>query len=251
MKKSFLFYLFAVSFAISACSSSEKKEAEEKAKADVAAPTPPVEMLDTIRDSKKSLPLEAPKAPEAVAPTPKLPDPLQMELKPAKPEPVALKPEGQLTSADQALQWLKNGNTRFVKNRLRNDGVSAKDRMRLIEGQKAHSVILACSDSRVPPEVIFDQKLGEVFVVRTLGHALDQTSIASIDYAVEALGAQNVVVLGHESCGATLTANQNAKAVSMELVKRSKAVKNGVESGNVKVHSAMYKLKSGQVTFDE
>jgi carbonic anhydrase len=104
-------------------------------------------------------------------------------------------------SADKALGWLKNGNVRFVKHRLRNDGATAKDRARLSEGQHPHSAILACSDSRVPPEVVFDQKLGEIFVVRTAGEILDSAAIASLEYSVEHLGTKLLVIMGHEDCG--------------------------------------------------
>lgn len=105
-----------------------------------------------------------------------------------------------------ALRWLRNGNTRFRKGLLRNDGQSQADVKRLTGGQKPHSIILSCSDSRVPPEVVFDQKLGEIFVVRTAGETLDPTSIASIEYAVEHLGVRNLVVMGHTQCGAVTAA---------------------------------------------
>lgn len=105
------------------------------------------------------------------------------------------------TSAEKALGWLHNGNTRFMKGSVRKDGASATDRIRLVAGQKPHSVILSCSDSRVPPEVVFDQKLGEVFVVRTAAEALDNNAIGSIEYAVTHLGSNLIVVMGHESCG--------------------------------------------------
>lgn len=105
-----------------------------------------------------------------------------------------------------ALRWLKNGNTRFLKNYVRKDGQSLKDVERLSTGQQPHTIILSCSDSRVPPEIIFDQKLGEIFVVRTAGEVLDAGSIASVEYAVEHLGVKNIVVLGHTSCGAVKAA---------------------------------------------
>lgn len=108
--------------------------------------------------------------------------------------------------ADTALRWLKNGNTRFQKGRLRNDGQSHADIERLSSGQKPHTIILSCSDSRVPPEVVFDQKLGEIFVVRTAGETLDPTSIASIEYAIEHLGVHNLLVMGHTQCGAVKAA---------------------------------------------
>lgn len=114
-------------------------------------------------------------------------------------------------SAEKSLGWLKNGNLRFIKGTVRKDGATAADRMRLISSQKPHAVILSCSDSRVPPEVLFDQKLGEIFVVRTAGEALDNNVVGSIEYGVEHLGANLIVVMGHESCGA-IKATLNALA---------------------------------------
>lgn len=104
--------------------------------------------------------------------------------------------------AEKSLGWLKNGNTRFVRGRFRSDGTSPADIKRLSVGQKPHAVVLSCSDSRVPPEILFDQKLGEIFVVRTAGQALNDNVIGSIEYGVQHLGANLVVVMGHDSCGA-------------------------------------------------
>lgn len=106
------------------------------------------------------------------------------------------------TPADKALGWLKNGNIRFVKYNLRKDGQSKADIARLSSSQAPHSIILSCSDSRVPPEIIFDQKLGEIYTIRNLGHIADSSSIASIEYALIHYGVQNLVVLGHTSCDA-------------------------------------------------
>lgn len=108
--------------------------------------------------------------------------------------------------ADKALTWLKNGNKRYLNGFLRKDGQSAKDREKLASGQQPHTIVLSCSDSRVPPELVFDQKLGEIFVVRTAGEALDSSAIASIEYAVEHLGSQLILVMGHTSCGAVKAA---------------------------------------------
>lgn len=105
-----------------------------------------------------------------------------------------------------AMGWLKNGNTRYLKGFLRKDGQSHQDIKRLSNGQKPHTIILSCSDSRVPPEVLFDQKLGEVFVIRTAGQALDHNAIGSIEYAVEHLGTRLILVMGHTSCGAVKAA---------------------------------------------
>lgn len=109
-------------------------------------------------------------------------------------------------SADVSLRYLVNGNKRFHDKKLRNDGISAQDLKRLSTGQKPHAIVLSCSDSRVPPEVLFDQKLGEIFVIRTAGQAIDSSVIASIEYAVSHLGTNLIVVMGHESCGAVKAA---------------------------------------------
>ncbi len=108
--------------------------------------------------------------------------------------------------AEKALGWLKNGNRRFTKGFLRADGLKSSDRQRLTKGQHPHSIIISCSDSRVPPEIVFDQRLGEVFIIRTAGQALDLNAIASVEYAVEHLGTKLIVVMGHESCGAVAAA---------------------------------------------
>lgn len=122
----------------------------------------------------------------------------------AAPAAHAEKTEG--VPAEKALTFLKNGNLRFQKGHFRKDGASKADIARLASGQHPHTIVLSCSDSRVPPEVLFDQKLGEIFVVRTAGEAIEPTSIASIEYAVEHLGAKNILVMGHTQCGAVKAA---------------------------------------------
>lgn len=101
---------------------------------------------------------------------------------------------------EKALGWLKNGNIRYVKGRLRKDGQSQKDRLRVMKSQKPHTIVLSCSDSRVPPEIVFDEKLGELYTIRTAGEALDDNVVASIEYAIEHLGTRLVLVMGHTSC---------------------------------------------------
>lgn len=110
------------------------------------------------------------------------------------------------TTAETALRYLINGNKRFTEKNFRNDGTKASDIKRLSTGQKPHTIVLSCSDSRVPPEVVFDQKLGEIFVIRTAGQALDSSAIGSIEYAIAHLGSNLIVVMGHESCGAVKAA---------------------------------------------
>lgn len=109
-------------------------------------------------------------------------------------------------NADQALGELKAGNQRFIEGKLKSDKADAHRRKTLAEGQKPNAIILSCSDSRVPPELVFDQGLGEIFTVRVAGNVLGAATVASIEYAVEHLGTRLIVVLGHESCGAVKAA---------------------------------------------
>ena len=109
-------------------------------------------------------------------------------------------------SADAALGNLVDGNARFVGEKYLHDHISADYRKELAKGQHPFAVIVTCSDSRVSPELIFDQGLGDLFVIRTAGEVVDELEIGSIEYAVEHLGAKLVVVLGHESCGAVSAA---------------------------------------------
>jgi carbonic anhydrase len=140
------------------------------------------------------------------APTEQLPPPQKVDEHPQDSAHSAHheKPHG--TDPKIAMGWLKNGNTRYLKGFLRKDGQAPQDIKRLSTGQKPHTIILSCSDSRVPPEVLFDQKLGEVFVIRTAGQALDHNAIGSIEYAVEHLGTRLILVMGHTSCGAVKAA---------------------------------------------
>jgi carbonic anhydrase len=93
---------------------------------------------------------------------------------------------------------LMDGNQRFVRSRK-----YRKERHGLVNGQNPGAVIVCCSDSRVPPEIVFQKKkLGEIFVVRTAGHVLDLASMESIKFALEYLQCNLVIVLGHEKCGA-------------------------------------------------
>lgn len=102
----------------------------------------------------------------------------------------------------RSLQLLMNGNKRYTSGTARHDHQDASTRNSLIKSQHPFAVIVGCSDSRVPGEIIFDQGLGDLFSVRTAGEVQGDASVGSIEYAVEHLGTQLVVVLGHESCGA-------------------------------------------------
>ena len=118
---------------------------------------------------------------------------------------------GQSVSPDEALQKLMDGNKRYVENKLTNAAMSdSATRASLSKSQKPYAIILSCSDSRVPPELIFDKGLGEVFVVRVAGNIPDPVVLGSIEYAAEHLGSPLVMVLGHERCGA-VTATVDSK----------------------------------------
>jgi len=117
-------------------------------------------------------------------------------------EPIEEQMEEQPMTPAQAWATLREGNDRFVRDEPARPGQNAARRRELQAAQHPHTVILGCSDSRVAAEIIFDQGLGDVFVVRTAGHVIDTTVIGSIEYGTEVLGASLVVVLGHDSCGA-------------------------------------------------
>lgn len=104
-------------------------------------------------------------------------------------------------SPDEAIQRLMDGNARYVANTPNNADHSVTRNTRAA-GQSPFAAIVACSDSRVVPELIFDQAPGELFVVRVAGNFLNEDGIASLEFAAAVLGVQTVMVLGHTSCGA-------------------------------------------------
>jgi len=102
-----------------------------------------------------------------------------------------------------ALQRLREGNLRFVNDACVNaSATSAARRDDLTSGQEPFAIILGCSDSRAPAEILFDQGLGDLFVIRVAGNIVASSQVASIEFAVERFGTQLVVVLGHSGCGA-------------------------------------------------
>src|SRR5918994_5799694 len=120
-------------------------------------------------------------------------------------EPAAAAPDSAATPtvpADQGLQMLIEGNKRFVAGNLTSLSNLAQDREELATGQSPFAVVVCCSDSRVPPEVVFDQTLGQLFVVRTAGQVIDEAARSSIIYGVDYLKAPLLLVLGHSGCGA-------------------------------------------------
>ena len=108
-----------------------------------------------------------------------------------------------MLSAQEALQRLKEGNRRFVSGELSlHESSHSTRRAELIDSQEPFAVILGCSDSRVPAEIVFDVGLGELFVIRVAGNIAASTQMASIEFAVERFKTPLVVVLGHSGCGA-------------------------------------------------
>jgi carbonic anhydrase len=183
------------------------------------------------------------------------------------------------------LERLKQGNQRYVTSTtVCHDDWTAK-RSALVQNQLPFAIIVSCSDSRVPPEIIFDQTLGALFVVRVAGNVVDDFAIGSIEYGVNVLGANLVLVLGHSNCGAVdaalkrlkfdnhiqsvLTAIQPAvnatqgesgnlleKATKInvrnvqEKLKSSKPVlANLIEKGTLQIIGGYYDLESGKVEF--
>jgi carbonic anhydrase len=106
------------------------------------------------------------------------------------------------TSPVTAWKALKEGNERFVAGKPEHPSQSIEHRAALAEEQKPTAVVFGCADSRVAAEIIFDQGLGDMFVVRTAGHVIDSAVLGSIEYAVTVLNVPLIVVLGHDSCGA-------------------------------------------------
>lgn len=115
-------------------------------------------------------------------------------------------------NGDQALERLMEGNKRYVNANLANPNRTLERMQELVQGQSPSAVIVGCSDSRVPPEIIFDQGLGDLFIVRVAGNIVDDAALGSIEYAVSHLGVQLVLVLGHEKCGAVAAAVEESAA---------------------------------------
>lgn len=110
-----------------------------------------------------------------------------------------------MISAIEAIERLKEGNRRFVSGVTDDStGVNSERRNELLSGQEPFAIILGCSDSRVPAELVFDQGLGDLFVIRIAGNIVAPSQVGSVEFAAERFGTPLVVVLGHSQCGAIL-----------------------------------------------
>jgi carbonic anhydrase len=108
-----------------------------------------------------------------------------------------------LISGTTALERLQEGNRRFVSELKTGGRATGEDRRReLVDGQEPFAIVLGCSDSRVPAEIVFDQGLGDLFVIRVAGNIVAPSQIGSVEFAAERFGTRLVVVLGHSMCGA-------------------------------------------------
>lgn len=153
---------------------------------------------------------------------------------------------GTTLTPNEALAEMKAGNERFYNDKAEHPHADAKTRRELASGQKPHTIILSCSDSRTPPELIFDKGLGEIFPIRVAGNVISSQGVASIEYAIEHLGAKLLVVMGHESCGAVKAALQTpvgTTAGSYDLDNLVSAIRPNVDSYRRSLASEDKKLR--------
>lgn len=179
---------------------------------------------------------------------------------------------------DEALKRLKDGNARFVADKLKEATPPSKQRLATAEKQQPIAVILTCADSRAAPEYIFDKGIGVLFVVRVAGNVGGPEVYASMEYAAGVLKAPLVVVLGHTNCGAVeavmkekdlptehlknltrlirtgdnpkdldAAVRNNVLAQTEQVIKQSALLKDFASTGRIKIVPAVYDLKSGEV----
>ena len=115
-------------------------------------------------------------------------------------------------SGNDIWQELLSGNKRFAEGNPTHPNQSMARRQEMAKGQNPRAAVLACADSRVSPEIVFDQGLGDLFVVRVAGNVVNDPILGSLEYAVEHLGTRLIVVLGHQRCGAVAAACAGGEA---------------------------------------
>jgi carbonic anhydrase len=130
-----------------------------------------------------------------------------------------------MISAQEALERLREGNRRFVADNRSSDSLETTTRRRaLVAAQAPFAVILGCSDSRVPAEIVFDQGLGDLFVIRVAGNIVAPSQIGSVEFAAERYGVRLVVVLGHSNCGAILATVEELGRKSKEQSRHLRSI---------------------------
>jgi len=143
-------------------------------------------------------------------------------------------------SPSEALSRLGAGNARFINGALTNQNGVTERRLALAAGQAPFASILSCSDSRVPPELVFDAKIGDLFVVRNAGNIVAAPVLGTLEYGYDALGVRLIVVLGHEKCGAvsaTYDAIRDKKPLVPNLDVLQRAIEPGI-AGVVAAHGS-------------
>jgi carbonic anhydrase len=186
---------------------------------------------------------------------------------------------------NESLRKLTEGNNRFAVSKPVRPNQTKERRNEVSKGQNPFAVIVGCSDSRIPPEIIFDQGLGDLFVIRVAGNIVDDVALGSIEYAVDHLGTPLVVILGHGKCGAVTAAVQGGEAHGhigaiikaiepavekaktqsgdltdnavranvgfvVDAVRSSKPIlTKALDQGKVKIVGAYYDIESGKVEF--
>ena len=186
----------------------------------------------------------------------------------------------------EAISKLKEGNGRYTSGNLQHPGQTTERRSELAKTQHPFAAIVSCSDSRVPPEIVFDQGLGDLFIVRVAGNVINDEGLGSIEYTVDHLGTRLILVLGHQRCGAVDAAREtiaakgkapghieslvraikpaveatakedldatikaNVKQVVQALRSSTPILKAKVDSGEIQVVGGYYSLDTGAVTF--
>ncbi len=134
-----------------------------------------------------------------------------------------------MLTADEALSRLREGNHRFTTNVSSNKAYTWSLRKELAEGQHPFAVVVGCSDSRVPVEIVFDQGLGDLFVIRVAGNIVAPSQIGSVEFAIEQFGTRLVVVMGHTQCGAIKAAVDDIAEPSPNLQSIVSRVKPAVD----------------------
>lgn len=135
-----------------------------------------------------------------------------------------------MISALEALERLREGNRRFVSDMSSDDGEPRSQRRRreLAAGQEPFAIILGCSDSRVPAEIVFDQGLGDLFVIRIAGNIVAPSQIGSVEFAAEQFGTRLVVVLGHSLCGAVLATLEELERTTARPLRNLRSIVNRI-----------------------
>jgi carbonic anhydrase len=147
--------------------------------------------------------------------------------------------------ATEALQRLRDGNRRFVSNVGGTDASLHQDRRaELADGQEPFAIILGCSDSRVPAEIVFDQGLGDLFVIRVAGNIVAPSQIGSVEFAAERYRTRLVVILGHSQCGAILATLEELRRPSENQSRNLRAIVD-------RVRPSVEGLLDGETKYDE